>query len=358
MHLPHPSSLLPPKFTHCQPRPDVRNILITGGAGFIGSWLAYMFASVYPDSYKIIIFDNLEYCASTKNLAFLAEYKDSASFVKGDIACEEQVFSCLKTHKIDTIFHLAAQTHVDASFTDPYAFTRANVLGTQTLLEACSKVGTVKRFYHMSTDEVYGELMPFARNHVESDPLAPTNPYSATKAAAEMLVQAYAKTYKLQTVILRPNNIFGPCQYPEKIIPKFLMLLKHGQKMTLHRGSGLYSRCYLYVTDAANAMNIIFHRGEEGGIYNISSRDEITNARVCESLFSLVGRQRDGCVWDWIQDVPGRLSHDRAYGVDSSRLESLGWKQEVEFDKGLGATASWYMRFGEDWWTGLGAKDI
>lgn len=189
-----------------------------------GSWLTYMFVNLYIENYNIIVFDNLEYAASTKNISFLADYKSRAHFVKGDIVNEEQVTDCLQKYEIDTVFHLAAQTHVDRSFTDGYGFTRANVLGTQTLLEASSRVGTVKRFYHMSTDEVYGELPPYGAVNVESDRLAPTNPYSATKAAAEMLVQAYSKTFKLQTVILRPNNIFGPCQYPEsKSVTSFLI---------------------------------------------------------------------------------------------------------------------------------------
>jgi dTDP-glucose 4,6-dehydratase len=329
-----------------------------------------MFVSQYSENYTIVVFDNLEYAASIRNLSFLSNYKSRAYFVKGDIANEEQVTACLQKYKIDTIFHLAAQTHVDRSFTAGYSFTRANVLGTQTLLEASSRVATVKRFYHMSTDEVYGELPPFADVNVESDRLAPTNPYSATKAAAEMLVQAYSKTSKLQTVILRPNNIFGPCQYPEskyiyngavlsreetnagaEIIPKFSLLLKRGQKMTLHQGSEMNSRCYLYVTDAVNAINVIFHRGEDTGIYNISSTDEVTNGKICQALVEMLtaGLHNDS-VRDWVEDMPDRPYHDRAYGVDGSKLSNLGYKQEVDFESGLRATVGWYVMFGEDWW--------
>lgn len=252
-------------------RPDTKTILITGGAGFIASYVSRHFVCQYPE-YMIVVFDKLDYCASLNNLESLKTHPNFV-FEQGDITDADRVMAVLNAYKVDTIMHFAAQSHVDLSFGNSFSFTKNNVIGTHVLLE-CAKTAQIKLFLHVSTDEVYGEVSPTDPDLLETAILCPTNPYSASKAAAEMLVNAYSKSFKLPVMIVRSNNVYGPHQFPEKVIPKFVSLLKRGRKMILH-GDGSPTRKYLFGSDAAEAFDTIFHKGIEGEIYNIGSYEEV-----------------------------------------------------------------------------------
>lgn len=247
--------------------------------------------------------------------------------------------------------HFAAQSHVDLSFGNSYTFTHNNVLGTHVLLE-CSLAANVQRFIHVSTDEVYGEVATGAEDLLETAILAPTNPYAASKAAAEMIVSAYAKSFKLPVIIVRSNNVYGPHQFPEKVIPKFSMLLSRNRKLCLH-GDGSPTRRYLFASDAADAFDTIFHRGEVGQIYNIGSRDEIANKDLCLLLLDHFGIPRENAS-DWIEFTPDRPFNDMRYAVDAAKISALGWTQKTSFEVGLKLTVDWYRTFGETWWGDIG----
>ena len=266
-----------------------KNILITGAAGFIASHVCNRIVRNYPD-YKIIVLDKLDYCSNLKNL-IPSRSSPNFKFIKGDIGSADLVNYILLTESIDTIMHFAAQTHVDNSFGNSFEFTKNNIYGTHVLLEACKvSKGQVKRFIHVSTDEVYGETDEDAvvGNH-EASQLLPTNPYSATKAGAEMLVMAYGRSYGLPVITTRGNNVYGPNQFPEKLIPKFLILAMKGRSLPIH-GDGSNVRSYLYCEDVAEAFEIILHRGEVGHVYNIGTKKErrvIDVARDICRLFNL-----------------------------------------------------------------------
>jgi dTDP-glucose 4,6-dehydratase len=243
--------------------------------------------------------------------------------------------------------HFAAQSHVDLSFGNSYTFTHNNVMGTHVLLE-CANTLKVKRFIHVSTDEVYGEVETGAADLMETALLCPTNPYAASKAAAEMLVNAYYKSFKLPVIIVRSNNVYGPHQFPEKVIPKFTCLLNRGRKMILH-GDGSPTRRYLFAGDAADAFDTIFHKGEVGQIYNIGSMDEVPNKELCGLLLDQFGIPRSD--WDkWVEHTHDRPFNDMRYAVDAAKLTKLGWTQKTPFSKGLKLTVDWYRQFGETWW--------
>jgi len=296
---------------------------------------------------QVVVLDSLEYCANVKNLEGLAQNL-TFKLVNGNIRSADLVRHILVTEDIDTIMHFAAETHVDNSFGNSFTFTETNVLGTHVLLEACRLSNTVRRFVHVSTDEVYGEASFHGSSSSESDSmLAPTNPYSASKAAAEMLVIAYGTSYNLQYVITRGNNVYGPRQFPEKAIPKFIHLLHRGQKIPIH-GSGLALRSYMHVSDAATAFDFILHKGKNQGIYNIGAREErtimsVARVRVdtCFPNFLLTCIVKDLCKifkkdeTEQLEHVTDRAFNDRRYFVDSSKLEKLGWKQEKDWAIGL-----------------------
>ncbi|KAI9833949.1 MAG: hypothetical protein M1819_003458 [Sarea resinae] len=334
--------------THFEPLPDVKNIMITGGAGFIASWLVRHLVLTYPDNYNIISFDKLDYCASLHNTRML-EKLPNFSFFHGDITNASDVMECLRMHNIDTVFHFAAQSHVDLSFGNSYEFTNTNVYGTHVLLESV-KDFKIKRFVHISTDEVYGEVEADGDDLLETSLLAPTNPYAASKAAAEMLVNAYYKSFKLPVVIVRSNNVYGPHQFPEKVIPKFSCLLHAGRPLPLH-GDGKHARRYLFAGDAADAFDTILHRGTVGQIYNVDSCDEISNLDLCAKLlecFNLPLLTPDGK--SWIHHTKDRPFNDRRYAVDGSKLKRLGWEQKMPFEVGLVLTVDWYRKYGRNWW--------
>ncbi|KAI8576873.1 hypothetical protein K450DRAFT_254698 [Umbelopsis ramanniana AG] len=322
---------------------DVRNILVTGGAGFIGSFVARKLVVLYPE-YHIYVVDKLDYCGSTRSLKSLGNFPNY-TFIRGDITSPDFMAFLLKEKQIDVIFHLAAQTHVDNSFGDSFEFTKNNVMGTHVLLEA-AKVHGIKRFIHVSTDEVYGEVV--SRPDCPEDTiLAPSNPYSATKAAAECLVKAYYMSFGLPILITRSNNVFGPYQYPEKICSKFICSLLRGGRCFVH-GDGSNSRKYLYAGDVADALDTIFHQGQVGESYNIGSAFEISNLDLAKRLIRLFGLEDK--MDEHIEFVQDRAFNDRRYAVDCSKLERLGWRPKTPFDVGLVKSIEWYSRHANEWW--------
>ena len=316
------------------------SVLLTGGAGFIGSHVLKLLVPKYPDV-RFVCLDKLDYCASVKNFDSVADLTNF-KFVKGDITSPDLVNYVLHTEKIDTVMHFAAQSHVDNSFGNSFQFTQSNILGTHVLLEAAKNVGKqLRRFIHVSTDEVYGESTIGSGEEwfSESSALRPTNPYAATKAAAELLVGAYMTSFKLPCIITRGNNVFGANQYPEKLIPKFINLLEQGKPCCLH-GDGSHRRSFIYVEDVARAFDVILHRGITGDTYNIGTEFEISNLEVTRALlknFNLTEKEDE-----WIVFVKDRDFNDRRYHIDNSKLKKLNWKPEVDFFEGLKRTIKWY----------------
>ncbi|GBC01308.1 hypothetical protein RclHR1_04130024 [Rhizophagus clarus] len=327
--------------------PTIKNILVTGGAGFIGSSLVRKLVLLYPE-FNVTVVDKLEYCASLNNLLMIKNMPNY-SFKEGDIASLDLITSILKEKRIDTIYHLAAQTHVDNSFGNPFEFTQNNVVGTHALLEA-AKMHNIKRFIHVSTDEVYGEVPKTVPDCREESTLAPTNPYSATKAAAEHLVQAYHKSFGLPIIITRSCNIYGPYQYPEKICPKFICSLINDGKCFIH-GDGSNSRKYLYIGDLVDALDLILNLGKIGEIYNIGSDFEISNLDLAKTLlkqFNFIDEKEQESHLEFVKD---RLFNDCRYAVDDSKLKKeLGWKPKISWDYGIKKTIAWYKENCDKWW--------
>ena len=305
------------------------NILLTGGAGFIGSHVANLLSFKYPD-YKIIVLDKLDYCASKANL----NVSLNVELVQGDIQCGDLVAHLLETYKITHVLHFAAQTHVDNSFGNSLAFTLNNTLGTHILLEACRKYGALTKFINVSTDEVYGDTTAELEHGItEQSTLMPTNPYSAAKAGAEMLCNAYKISYGMPIIITRGNNVYGPGQFPEKLIPKFILLGKMGKPLPVH-GNGSAQRSYLYVSDVANAFDCILHKGEIGAIYNIGTCDERSVLEITKELSGIFNVP--------FENVRDRAFNDSRYFIGSGALEALGWTQMVGWNDGLAKTIEWY----------------
>ncbi len=278
-------------------------------------------------------------------MANLQELFDAPNFkfVKGDITSPDLVSYVLKEEKIDTILHFAAQTHVDNSFGNSFAFTQTNIFGTHVLLESAKCCEYIKRFVHVSTDEVYGEgedfdTDPMSEEHV----LEPTNPYAATKAGAEFLVKSYFRSFKMPCLITRGNNVYGPHQFPEKLIPKFTNMLLRDIPLTIH-GDGTNTRNFLYVTDVANAFDTIMHKGEPGHVYNIGGKNEIANIDVARALLKLFGKEdREQ---ELITFVPDRKFNDLRYTINSNKLHELGWKELMNWEEGLKTTVDWYKQY-------------
>ncbi|PWI69034.1 hypothetical protein PCL_01419 [Purpureocillium lilacinum] len=335
--------------TNFEPLPDVKNIMVTGGAGFIASWVVRHLTLTYPHAYNVVSFDKLDYCATLNNTRSL-DGRPNYSFYLGDLTCPSDVLSCMEKHKIDTVLHFAAQSHVDLSFGNSYSFTRTNVYGTHVLLECATKFG-IRRFVHVSTDEVYGEVKEGGDDLVESSILSPTNPYAASKAAAEMLVCSYQASFKLPVIIVRSNNIYGPHQYPEKVIPKFICRLQRGQPVALH-GNGSPTRRYLYAGDAADAFDTILHKGRIGQVYNVGSRDEVGNLALCKMLLAAMGLGQDTPeqLRKYVRYTNDRPFNDSRYAVNATKLHQFGWQQRTSLKDGLALTIAWYRRFGEVWW--------
>ena len=269
--------------------------------------------------------------------------KPNFKFIKGDIASPDLVSYVLREEEIDTILHFAAQTHVDNSFGNSFAFTQTNIYGTHVLLESAKACKTLRRFVHVSTDEVYGEgedfeTDPMTENHV----LEPTNPYAATKAGAEFLVKSYWRSFKLPCLITRGNNVYGPHQFPEKLVPKFTNMLMRNIPLTIH-GDGSNTRNFLYVTDVANAFDVILHKGTPGHVYNIGGKNEIPNLQVARDLLKIFGKQDQED--ELITFVPDRKFNDLRYTINSAKLHELGWVEQMTWEEGLKTTVEWYKKY-------------
>ncbi|CAN6344797.1 unnamed protein product [Urochloa humidicola] len=320
-----------------------KNILITGAAGFIASHVAIRITKKYP-GYKIVVLDKLDYCSNLKNLLPVSS-SPNFKFVKGDIASADLVNFLLVTENIDTIMHFAAQTHVDNSFGNSFEFTKNNIYGTHVLLEACKITGQIKRFIHVSTDEVYGETDEDAVvGNKEASQLLPTNPYAATKAGAEMLVMAYGRSYGLPVITTRGNNVYGPNQFPEKLIPKFILLAMRGEPLPIH-GDGTNVRSYLYCEDVAEAFEVILHHGEVGHVYNIGTKRERTVIDVAKDVCKLFNLEADKV----ITFVENRPFNDQRYFLDDEKLKSLGWAERTPWEEGLKKTMEWYVANSDYW---------
>jgi dTDP-glucose 4,6-dehydratase len=295
------------------------NILVTGGCGFIGSnFINYILKK--DKTIKIFNIDCLNYCANEKNIVNHHNYK----FIKGNITSKDLVLHILNEYSIDAIIHFAAQSHVDNSFDNSLQYTTDNVMGTHVLLQASKEYGKIKKFLHFSTDEVYGEVDLEHPGCHEKSLLNPTNPYAATKAAAEFLVRSYYHSFKLPVVIVRCNNVYGPNQYPEKLIPKFIKLLKEGKKLTIH-GKGDTRRNFIWAEDVSIATELIFNRGVLNEVYNIGTTQEFSVMDVAKLLVEKL--TDDKTLENHIEFVEDRPFNDFRYSVDTTLLKSLGWEE-------------------------------
>lgn len=324
-----------------------RRILVTGGAGFIGSHLVRRLVNNYPD-YLIVNFDALTYCGNPANLRDV-ENAPNYRFVHGNICDAEAVEKAFADFDIDGVINLAAESHVDRSIKDPLAFVRSNVMGTLTLLEAARKTwGDRKdvRFHQVSTDEVYGSLKPDGGFFTEETRYDPHSPYSASKASADHFVRAYHDTYGLPTVITNCSNNYGPYQFPEKLIPLFLNNIVERRPLPVY-GEGLNVRDWLYVEDHAAALDLVFHRAADGSTYNIGGHNEWRNIDIVNLLIETADRKLGrpaGADRDLITYVTDRKGHDLRYAIDASKLErDLGWAPSVQFEEGLDRTVDWYL---------------
>jgi len=334
-----------------------KNILITGGSGFIGSHVVQLLVKKYPN-YKIVNLDKLDYCTSPENLKSITDFPNY-KFIHGNILSVDLVNYLLKEEQIDTIMHFAAQTHVDHSFANSIYFTETNVLGTHKMLEA-AKTADIKRFIHVSTDEVYGETVGLMEGaNKEEKVLEPTNPYAATKAGAEFLVKAYHKSFNLPTIITRGNNVYGPFQYPEKLIPKFVCLLLSNRPCCIH-GEGNNFRNYVFVTDVAAAFDTILHKGTTGQVYNIGTSFEISNLQVAYDIIHIftgdqyhsnkeLTEEQKKKLQKYITFVEDRKFNDFRYKINSEKLNALGWYPKVNWIEGLEKTVEWYRHHRYSW---------
>lgn len=320
----------------------MKRILVTGGAGFIGAnFIRFLLDEIDFDG-EIISLDALIYPGSRRNQADLESYVDERyHFVQVDICDQEGVRGVLERHQIDTICHFAAETHVDRSIDTPGSFVSSNVLGTFHLLERCRELAPqIRRFHHVSTDEVFGSCDAGER-FSESSPYRPNNPYSASKAAGDHFVRAYAQTYRLPVSLSRCSNNFGPYQFAEKLIPKAILALSKGEPVPLY-GDGQQVREWLYVDDHCRAIWEILNRAESGADYNIGTGQELTNLQMIEQLAALIrGREGQG---EWVTFVADRPGHDRRYAIDATKIRrDFGWKPVETLDTALRKTIDWYL---------------
>ncbi len=314
--------------------------MVTGGCGFIGSNFIHYIFEKYPD-YKITNLDKMTYAGNLENLRSV-EVNPNYRFIRGDICNVGIVNSAARD--VDVILNFAAETHVDRSIQDADAFVRTNVFGVYALLEAVKK-NKVKRFIHISTDEVYGSIN--TGSFKETDILEPSSPYSASKAGADLLVKSYRTTFNLPVIITRSSNNYGPYQYPEKVIPLFITNALEDKPVPLY-GDGRNVRDWLYVKDNCRAIDTVMHKGRDGEIYNIGGGVEMPNIELTKTILSFIGKPET-----LIKPVQDRPGHDRRYSIDSSKLTSeLGWKPEYDFKKGIKETIRWYVG-NKSWWTRL-----
>lgn len=327
-------------------------ILITGGAGFIGSHVVRQFVEHYPD-YQIVNLDALTYAGNLENLKDI-ERLPNYLFVKADIRDGQAMMELFSEHLFDGVIHLAAESHVDRSIQDPNAFIETNVLGTANLLNAARFAWKDRlegrRFYHVSTDEVYGSLGDTGF-FLETTPYDPQSPYSASKAASDHLVRAYGNTYHLPYVITNCSNNYGPNQFPEKLIPLFINNIRNGKPLPVY-GDGKYTRDWLYVVDHARAIDEVYHRGRDGETYNIGGFNEWQNIELIRLLCKLMDDKLNrelGASEQLITYVRDRPGHDRRYAIDAGKInQELGWSPSVTFEEGLDKTIDWYLA-NEEW---------
>ena len=310
------------------------NLLVTGGCGFIGSnFINYIFEK---NKYNIVNLDAMYYCANENNIKEHIRKSESYNFVKGNINDKDLVYNLLRDYKITHIIHFAAQSHVDNSFSVPLQYTYDNVQGTHNLLEEVRTYGKIVRFIHVSTDEVYGESMLSAdeSHKTEQSVLCPTNPYAASKAGAELIAQSYNHSFKMPIIITRGNNVYGENQYPEKVIPRFIKLLKEDKKVTI-QGDGSVVRAFLHAHDTARAFEVILEKGVIGEIYNIGCDEgmEYSILEVAKMLIKMIKNTED--YDDWIEYVKDRPFNDKRYYISNQKLKDLGWDIKVKFEDGL-----------------------
>ena len=319
------------------------NLLVTGGAGFIGSCFVRHILNTYPD-YRVINLDALTYCGNLDNLKDVEN--PNYRFVHGNI-CDRRLVREL-TGQVDCVVNFAAESHVDNSIKRPEIFVETNIQGTLNLLQASKETG-IKRFLQVSTDEVYGTLGKTGYFY-ETTQLAPNSPYSASKAGADLLVRAYGETYKLPVLITRCSNNYGPYQYTEKLIPFFISRLLKGERVPVY-GDGLNVRDWLYVYDHCRAIDVVLHRGQAGEVYNIGGHNEKTNLEITRLILEKMGKD-ETCI-EYVQDRPG---HDRRYAISNDKITSqLGWKPSVTFEEGISMTIDWYLN-NQDWIKNLERK--
>ena len=363
-----------------------RNILITGGAGFIGSHVVRLFVNKYPD-YHIVNLDKLTYAGNLANLKDV-ESAPNYTFIKGDIADLESMRTIIRDHQIDGIIHLAAESHVDRSIKDPFTFARTNVMGTLALLQAAKEYWESlpekyegKLFYHISTDEVYGALelthpegvpAPFTTKASSKDDMAygtefflettkynPHSPYSASKASSDHFVRAYHDTYGMPTLVTNCSNNYGPYQFPEKLIPLFINNIRQGKPLPVY-GKGENVRDWLFVEDHARAIDLIFHKGKVAETYNIGGFNEWKNIDLIKVIIKTVDRllgNPEGQSEKLITFVTDRLGHDMRYAIDSRKLQSeLGWEPSLQFEEGIEKTVRWYLD-NQDWMDNITSGD-
>lgn len=315
----------------------MKRLLVTGGAGFIGSCFIRHILNKYPD-YKVINLDVLTYAGNIENLNDVKN-NPNYTFVHGNI-CDKKLVRDLIS-QVDAVVNFAAESHVDRSITGPEIFIETNVQGTLNLLQACKEIG-IERYLQVSTDEVYGSLGATGYFY-ETTPIQPNSPYSASKAGADMLVRAYYETYKLPVLITRCSNNYGPYQYPEKLIPFFISLLLNGDKVPVY-GDGLNVRDWLYVYDHCAAIDTVLHKGKVGEVYNIGGHNEKTNMEITKLILSAMGKDESS-----IRYVEDRLGHDKRYAIDNTKIQTeLGWKPSLVFEEGIKITIDWYLN-NQDW---------
>jgi len=310
-------------------------LLVTGGCGFIGSnFINYYFKQ--NSDVTIVNLDAMYYCASETNVNEEVRNSSRYHLVKGNLCSYDLIANILNIYQIDTIIHFAAQSHVQNSFEDALQYTHDNVQGTHTLLEASRKYGKIIRFIHISTDEVYGESMLNENEEKknENSILCPTNPYAATKAAAELIAKSYYHSFKMPIIITRGNNVYGPNQYPEKLIPRFIQQLQKNEKVTI-QGDGSNVRAFLHVNDVCSALKLVLEKGQIGEIYNVGSDDhhEYTVLQIAHILIEKIKKMTDHN--EWITYIEDRPFNDKRYYISNEKVKQLGWTIDTNFDQGI-----------------------